>query len=222
MPYFKNKKILFIHIPKTGGTSLETYLSRNEEMLIYHNKTSKILYNFDEINGISLQHLTYKDILKNKEKFKLNFNNIKIISIVRNPYERIISDLIFFKIINLNTHPNKVYKRMKNYIFSPNEKFDNHNLQQYCFLINNNNEIEKKIKIFKCENLNNELINYGFKDFDLALTFKQESDIIQINDIEKIKKERKEKYMKLLNKNSIKLINRIYEKDFILFNYKML
>ena len=28
--------------------------------------------------------------------------------------------------------------------------------------------------------------------------------------------------MKLLNKNSIKLINRIYEKDFKLFDYQML
>ena len=36
MPYFKNDNvnILFIHIPKTGGSSVETYLSNHFNILL--------------------------------------------------------------------------------------------------------------------------------------------------------------------------------------------
>ena len=44
MPYFKNNTInvLFIHIPKTGGTSIEMYFSSKFSIVL--NNTS--LYNF--------------------------------------------------------------------------------------------------------------------------------------------------------------------------------
>ena len=114
MPYFKNDNIniLFIHIPKTGGTSLEKYFS-NKFKIELNNKS---LFNFIKTNNknikinSSLQHLTYNKIVQyNNKLFNVDFNNIKIITIVRNPYERIISDLFFFKLININTPKKKVF-----------------------------------------------------------------------------------------------------------------
>ena len=85
MPYFKNNKInlLFIHIPKTGGSSLEKYF--NVKFNIPLNKKSLMstedIREFSdkpEINS-SLQHLTYNTIIKYKDFFKIDIENIKII-----------------------------------------------------------------------------------------------------------------------------------------------
>jgi hypothetical protein len=91
MPYFKNNKInlLFIHIPKTGGSSLEKYFSvkfnipLNKKSLM---STEDIRDYIDkpEINS-SLQHMTYETIIKYNHFFKINFDNIEILTIVRNP-----------------------------------------------------------------------------------------------------------------------------------------
>ena len=56
MPYFKNNNLnlLFIHIPKTGGTSLEKYLSQKHNIPL----DSKSLYSNSKngYNNVSLQH----------------------------------------------------------------------------------------------------------------------------------------------------------------------
>ena len=100
MPYFKNNDInlLFIHIPKTGGTSLEQYFSDKYSIPL----NIKSLYS-DRINNLlfnsSLQHLTYNTIFKNKDILDIDFlNTLKIITIVRNPYTRIIIDLFFYRL----------------------------------------------------------------------------------------------------------------------------
>ena len=126
MPYFKNNNLnlLFIHIPKTGGTSLEKYLSQKHNIPL----DTKSLYSTPE-NGyksVSLQHQTYHSLLKKKTNFDIDFNNIKIISIVRNPYERIVSDLFFYKLINYKTTQIEVFIILQKYINS--NEYDNHNI----------------------------------------------------------------------------------------------
>ena len=99
MPYFRinDVNLLFIHVPKTGGTSLEKYFSSkfniplNEKSLYMFLDKETTLKNNIIINS-SLQHMTYQTICKYKTEFDIDFNNIKIITIIRNPYQRIISD----------------------------------------------------------------------------------------------------------------------------------
>jgi hypothetical protein len=59
MPYFKNKNIniLFVHIPKTGGSSIEQYFSKKYNILL--NNSSLFGYNKLNITE-SLQHIQYK------------------------------------------------------------------------------------------------------------------------------------------------------------------
>jgi hypothetical protein len=164
MPYFNNNDInvLFIHIPKTGGSSVEYYFSKkfniklNNNSLYLHNKTY-LLHN--KINS-SLQHITYNQIVENSKEFNINFDNIKIITIVRNPYERIVSDLFFCKLITTDTTKEEVFDIIDKYLVSTN--FDNHNIPQHNFITNDNKEIIQNIHILKTESL-------GYTDFNICI-----------------------------------------------------
>jgi hypothetical protein len=210
MPYYKDINLLFIHIPKTGGTSLEEYLkTKSEQSLFSIQNNGNTLFRKYNIHTSSLQHLTYKEIYKYRKLLHINLNkDLKIITIVRNPYERTISDLFFYNLINETTNKNDVYEILKKFLFSSN--YDSHNKPQYKFLLDNNNKIIKNITIVRSENLTSDLKNYGFSDFDS--TFKYNTN----------NKCDKKNYYDFLNKNSIFLINNFFKKDFKLFNYKVI
>ena len=206
MPYFKNNdlNLLFIHIPKTGGTSLEKYLSEKYNIPL----DSKSLYTTfkNGYKNVSLQHQTYHNLFKKKKEFGIDFsNNLKMICIVRNPYERIVSDLFFYKLITVSTTQQEVFEILKKYIVSDN--YDNHNIPQYLFLINNRKKINNDIVIFKTETLTDELIKYGFTDFNIHKNVNKNENI---------------NYYNFLNNDSIKLINNFYKKDFKLFDYSII
>lgn len=76
----RSRNLLFIHIPKTGGTSIEYLLN-----------IPLTPYNFFGIqNGLALQHYT-----ASKMKTWLGeeyFNKCSKIAMVRNPYDRVVSE----------------------------------------------------------------------------------------------------------------------------------
>jgi hypothetical protein len=211
MPYFndENVNLLLIHIPKTGGSSLEQYFSKKYNIKL----NNKSLYGFLEdgklystikINS-SLQHITYNDIMKYKDFFKLNTNNLDIITIVRNPYDRAISDLFHYSKININSSKEDVYNAL---IINLLLNHDNHSLPQYFFITDENNNLLNNIKILRTENLNNNMLNIGYTDFNINYNSNGISSLIS--------------YYNYLNKDSINLINTYYKKDFELFNYNII
>lgn len=209
MPYFKNDEIniLFIHIPKTGGTSVNRYLSNkysipltNQSLFIPMKKNDLLPRPY---NNKSLQHQPLKIIKKYKDILRVNFNNITIFATVRNPYERIVSDLFHFSLINRHSNGNQVCNVIKRYIRA--DIFDNHNLPQHKFIEDEDGNIDDKIIIMKNESLGEDMIKNGYTDF---------------NRKDNLNKTGKINHMDYLNKESIKIINEYYNKDFELFGYE--
>jgi hypothetical protein len=209
MPYFHNSSVnlLLLHIPKTGGTSLQYYFRNKYGILL--NRYSLYTYQKHEFfEGISFQHQTYKSIKENRTYFNVDFDNLEIISVVRNPYHRIISDMLFVKMISEDTTPDEVLNKLKDEYLPNmyNSEHDNHRIPQYMFLLNENYELLKNVTILKTETLSEDMKKIGYVDFE--------------NHHYKTSIHRD--YMDFLNEMSINLINKYYEKDFQYFDYKML
>ena len=151
--------------------------------------------------------MTYKTIYKYIKELDINLNNIKILSSVRNPYTRIISDLFFLKKLNINATQEETYNLIKSYIASEGSLYDNHNIPQYQFLIDDNNELIKNIDIIRTESLTKDMIALGYSDFNIKTLVNIHNRNLKLD------------YYSYLNNDSIKLINKFYNLDFQLFNY---
>lgn len=208
MPYYKDINILFIHIPKTGGTTIEEEIKKKYNQTLYEWKWTNDILPFP-YNKKSLQHQFIQTIINYRNKLGVNFNNrLKVFTIVRNPYDKIISDLFWFKLIKKDSTPEQVFNIIKTkYLY--NNNLDNHNEPQWKFISNSNGIIYDKIKIFHTEKLHdsNDEINKFLG--------------IKINtDNKKMIGSVKNNYNKYLNNNSKELIYNFYRKDFELFNYQ--
>lgn len=141
MQYYNEKKILFIHIPKTGGTVIETRIKKNTNQSLFSDRGNQILPK--PYNRVSLQHQIYTTIYQHRDILGINFDNIKIFTVVRNPYDRIISDLFWYRLIKKNFTPEQVFNVIKNKYLNRTD-LDNHNIPQFKFITN---EKYKNIKI---------------------------------------------------------------------------
>ena len=208
MPYFHNKDVnlLFIHIPKTGGSSLETYFSKKFNMPL---NDSTLFNTAKRFKGVSFQHQTYQSLITYPQIFKIDnsHNNLKILSVVRSPYHRLISDLFFFKYITANSSQAFVFKVLATKYFNTFGANDNHKKPQYLFLLDKDGKmLEENITIMRMETLNADMAKLGYTDFNIKA---QSSNV-------------KRDYMSFLNADSIKLINTVYKQDFELFGYPII
>ena len=208
MPYFPEVKVLFIHIPKTGGSSIEIYFKKKSKMTLFSHpmNTNKLIPDAKYRNA-SLQHQKLHVIKTHSKVLGVPIDDPELIILasVRNPYDRVLSDLFWYKLINTNDNPTKIHTILNRYLSS--SKYDNHNIPQHEFLMNENSmlDTDKRLVIMKTESLKTDMIANGFKDFNIFLN----------------RGKYKKGISKYLNKESIELINKYYKKDFELFGYEM-
>jgi len=115
MPLLNNGRLLFIHVPKNAGKSIEHAfgLSERSGSRSLLNKFAKLLLNKtsndsarNQLHGsydytFSSQHFTFKEIV-NLGLLDLNaLNNITTLSVVRNPYDRAVSSVLHYHYNNI-------------------------------------------------------------------------------------------------------------------------
>lgn len=223
MPYYAPENILFIHIPKTGGSSVGDYFYKKFTV----HKSENSLFG-GNLNGHVLHHCTLQEILDNKQELGVDFNSdLKIITTVRNPYKRMISELFFLGWIKKETTKEEVSEKIIEYfkisqssLFCP---FQNHSIPQYKFI--ENNEHLSSI-VLKTESLDSDIKKIGYSDFDLktGVTYglRHESNVILSAHTERQSSTFEIDYFQLLNKNSIEVINHYHNIDFDYFKYEKL
>lgn len=203
-------KVLFIHIPKTAGTSMEVFLGQ--------------IYGYSEtyiqrcIHGLEPNTLD----LGNDSQHKpiTEYSNILptldfIFTIVRNPYDRLISAYSFFKLYIERTKYGKLSRLnfqdwfFKEKIESKNlvPTYNYHLLPQTWYLDN----YIKQINIYKYETLNKdiEIIKNNLQishNITFPHKFKTSRYLADYNDI----------------KNILPEINKYYKEDFQNFGYQTL
>lgn len=210
MPIINKHNLIFIHIPKTGGTSIEQSLNFNGDI-----KGDKKKW-YGNINNYELDHSTIKYLIENCENYDKKYLKF---CVVRNPYERLVSEYNYCKryksrfIKNINSFKDFVYYLKKNFDIVINNEEKNHYLishylPQYKFT-HINNKCEMDI-ILKFENLKTDWI---------TLCKKINKDIKLIK-VDKYSSLNKYNYLDYYDNELKNIVYELYKKDFILFNYE--
>ena len=128
---------------------------------------------------------------------------------VRNPYDRIVSEMFFTRRIRNGASKEEICMAIETYLLSK-ESFDNHKTPQFEFVVDKHGKLLENIQIVRQETLNEDMERLGypnFKNMQCQLTNKVFDN---------------QQYINLLNDEAIELINEYYKKDFELFQYNMI
>lgn len=157
-----DKKAIFIHIPKTGGSYIAEilskyygfknyYLQRPDHHIFCFGKDQSVDKHENKIHGTLIYYKTspYINRIMNMDEDK--WNNYFIFTFVRNPYDRIISG---WNYVNKYNIPFKKFINIKHY----SNSFDYWHvfMSQTRHIITNNGKI-KSDYIGKFENMENDL-----------------------------------------------------------------
>lgn len=223
MPIFPSSNIILIHIPKTGGSSLERYFYQFESDEFKYSRKSL----FGPDTHYSLQHYTYADINnlhinKGLDTF-MDISQSVFIAVVRNPYHRMVS--MFYYYYNNAINQPLIYKFttlpqlqqlftefIEQVISGYITNDDNHHRPQYQYLTTTGHtediNINDNITIIKFENLYQEL-NDTLPELN-----------IKIGDLpHELKSIRFTSYKSHYTSKSLQMVEDYYHNDFLLFGY---
>ena len=200
----------FIHIPRTAGSSIELL---GKSVGLQWGQFDEDLKEEKPIQQLSFWHTPL--FMFNDNFVKKYLEKYELFTVVRNPYERCVSEYYFYKCWNKKEEPS--IKEMNEYIINNlndnnNILNDGHFIPQYKFIMDKNmNMIIKPENILKFEELDK---------FDKLMQNYEIKMNITIKDF-KINNSKKELNINDLYSETINIINKYYYIDFILFGYTM-
>ena len=219
MVWCYDKNVIFVHIPKSGGTSVESYLNLKTKN---KSKFDKVGYGIKVINNNrkALQHLTASEIINfiGEE----NFNKMYKFAIVRDPYSKIISEFSHFLNLSGNKYHGKDSPLLKNGTLITN--FDDY-LDHVKNIIDNQLYDQNVFyDHFKPQHefvsIDNKIVLqdiYRFEELDMVKQFLKKKFPKENTNFPHSQKRKKKKI--ILTSNQKSKIYSMYEADFKLFNY---
>lgn len=211
-----SKKLIFVHIPRTGGTTVE-YICGIHGRVVGGGKPQNNVW-----WGGNTQHYTVSQMIKKlgKEKYKTYTS----FSITRNPYDRLVSIWKrFHKIKRLNLNFEQFVDK---YMKSGAGDIGTHLKHQYKYLT-----FEGKLcvdKLFKLENyseVTDFLKEKGYtqdsvkqKDGRKFELYHENGDPRKFNGVLRDK----ESFMDYYNRSTLEKVNKHYAKDFELLGYDII
>ena len=202
MPLYLNNEqaVTFLHIPKTAGTTIETWLNDS-------GKYQQILFSQKKLEGmlVTPQHLGYHTLTELTKT--LNRPLEYKFAVVRNPFERIVSEF-FYRIklgsIQLGVNSESLFSawvvhNLKKYQKTP-ELLDNH-LRPQTYYVNDD------VEVFKFEDGIHNVLDTVGKRIGLHENTQVESK--KVGDKKSV----------WWSSTAIEMVLKLYEKDFERFGY---
>ena len=197
MVWCHNNKLIFIHVPKTGGTTVEHSLKLMENM-----------HGYCVVKNTAFQHFNWNDY--NTFLGSQIYNTYHKFSIVRHPVDRFISEYYWTPLpfgYKNNASFDNFLDTVEN-IVANNKFYDSlyhdHFQSQSYYILDKNNEIRVD-KLFKFERFH-EVTTYLSTFTDKPIEAQNKNNVID----------------KIVPTDSQLLkIYEIYKEDFINFNYKL-
>ena len=181
-------KTIFIHIPKNAGTAIES-----------------VFKPYTRLNNQIDRHASIHDI---KHKFPSIYKKYNKFTVIRNPYERMISFYFYLKSYN-KLFRAKFEDSFIEWLKKPENSeipFNSDWIKKLGYFKNQHEWVDDTVTIIKFENLNEELNNFFKKD--IILPIKNNTD--------------HRHYLKYYNDESLNIVHNRYKEDFEKFNYKKL
>lgn len=207
MPICFERKIVFVHVPKTGGTSINSYFNFKEKLKNFYGVVNQ---------SLELSHFSLDEIAEH-----LNLNSFFKFSFVRNPWDRLVSKYFFYKIgyrkknekslsifDNVESFDDYVFEIFKNFKNIqnnyPSHYLCNHFKTQSSFVISKN---------YKLDFLGNfENFNFDLKKIGSIFNIKKDIPCLNFTN--------HKNYQFYYNKKTKKIVEELYGEDIKNFNYK--
>lgn len=235
MPISTQHKVIFVHIPKNAGKSIERSLSIvDKNDLKYKHQINSILsilffkfakfLNYPNLRKkgfgtgftqLTFQHMTYLEIISN---LKIN-KDYKWLACIRNPYTRVNSLYKHHALKNKNETIIEPFRSFVQRFFdskkiSNNFDFIAHRKLQRQFLELPNGQINPNIHLISYENIN--------VNFDTFCNMINKNIKLKWHEKDKVMKKNHSIFFDQWSTEEIEIINDYYHKDFIEFGFKKL